>query len=246
MILHHPITFQTFTAWSMIFCQPIICQTVTASIMQSPSKHLLLGCSYSITQSLFKHILRGWYLSHLSNTYCLIDHAQSSSHLSDTYCLVDHAQSSSHFSNSYCLVDHAQSSSHFSNTYCLVCHPFTFRHLLLGLSPSHLSNIMVDDTPSLSHLARAVATQNRQCSFTFSFPLYCCALTACWLLEKCENVQVDSFGINKMFSVGRFSDAGLHKWMLFVIFCARGRSVTSGLISEYALLHAVYNNGSWT
>ena len=216
MILHHPITFQTFTAWSMIFCQPIICQTVTASIMQSPSKYLLLGCSYSITQSLFKHILRGWYLSHLSNTYCLIDHAQSSSH----------------FSNSYCLVDHAQSSSHFSNTYCLVCHPFTFRHLLLGLSPSHLSNIMVNDTPSLNHLARAVATQNRQCSFTFSFPLYCCALTACWLLEKCENVQVDSFGINKMFSVGRFSDAGLHEWMPFVIFCARGRSVTSGLISE--------------
>ena len=33
-------------------------------------------------------------------------------------------------------------------------------------------------------------------------------------------------------SFGRFSEAGLHEWMPFVIFRARGRSVTSRLISE--------------
>jgi len=49
--------------------------------------------------------------------------------------------------------------------------------------------------------------------------------------------------------IGQFGEAGLHKWMPFVIFheeVMRGRSVTSRPISEYTLLHAVYNNGSWT
>ena len=38
------------------------------------------------------------------------------------------------------------------------------------------------------------------------------------------------------------------QWSCFARVCAqeveRGRSITSGMISEYALLHAVYNNGS--
>ena len=51
-------------------------------------------------------------------------------------------------------------------------------------------------------------------------------------------------------NTGRFSEAGLHEWIPFVIFrvqvVARGRSVTSEPISVYALLDAVYNNGRWT
>ena len=51
--------------------------------------------------------------------------------------------------------------------------------------------------------------------------------------------------------IGRFSEAGLHEWMPFVIVRARShrrrdRCVTFGPISEQALLHAVYDNGSWT
>ena len=49
--------------------------------------------------------------------------------------------------------------------------------------------------------------------------------------------------------IGRFSEAGLLEWMRFVIFRARCRERlqrTSGPISEQALFHAVYNNGSWT
>ena len=48
--------------------------------------------------------------------------------------------------------------------------------------------------------------------------------------------------------IGRFSEAGLLEWMRFVIFRARNRERsqrTSGPISEQALLHAVYNSGSW-
>ena len=33
-------------------------------------------------------------------------------------------------------------------------------------------------------------------------------------------------------NIGRFSEAGLHKWMPFVIFHTRGHSINSGLISE--------------
>ena len=50
-------------------------------------------------------------------------------------------------------------------------------------------------------------------------------------------------------TVGWFSEAGLLEWMCFVIFRARSRKRlqhTSRPISEYALLHAVYNSGSWT
>ena len=159
MILHHPITFQTFTALSVIFCQPIICQTVTAWLMYHPitiqtfTAWLLLlyhpvtfqtYTAWLIPQSPFKHLLLGWSCSIIQSLYCLVDHAQSS--------------------------------SHFSNTYCLVCHPFTFKHLLHGLSvsPSHLSNIMVNDTPSLNHLARAVATQNAVFFHFFISPLLLC------------------------------------------------------------------------
>ena len=49
--------------------------------------------------------------------------------------------------------------------------------------------------------------------------------------------------------IGWLSEAGLLEWMCFVIFHARSceRSQrTSRPISEYVLLHGVYNSGSWT
>ena len=50
-------------------------------------------------------------------------------------------------------------------------------------------------------------------------------------------------------SIGWFSEAGLLEWTRFVIFRVRSRERsqrTSRPISEQALLHAVYNSGSWT
>ena len=52
--------------------------------------------------------------------------------------------------------------------------------------------------------------------------------------------------------MGQCCEAGLHAWMPFIIFCAgteksrKATAVTSGLISVEMLVHAVYNNGSWT
>ena len=59
----------------------------------------------------------------------------------------------------------------------------------------------------------------------------------------------DDFGLKCLLrSIGRYSEAGLLEWMRFVIFQQRSRERsqrTSGPISEQALLHAVYNSGSW-
>ena len=52
---------------------------------------------------------------------------------------------------------------------------------------------------------------------------------------------------NGWWVLGRFNEAGLLERMRFVIFRERSRErsqCTSGLISEQALLHAVYNSGS--
>ena len=58
-----------------------------------------------------------------------------------------------------------------------------------------------------------------------------------------------TWGGDSSVGIGRFSEAGLLEWMRFVIFRARSHEWsqrTSGPISDSALLHAVYNSGSWT
>ena len=49
-------------------------------------------------------------------------------------------------------------------------------------------------------------------------------------------------------TIGQFSEAGLHEWMPFVIFCARSceRLQRHFWADFWAGVHAVYNNRSWT
>lgn len=59
-----------------------------------------------------------------------------------------------------------------------------------------------------------------------------------------------SVSVQPLYCIGQYNKAGVQEWMPFVIFDTRSQekisAATSGPISEQALVHNGYNNGSWT